>query len=30
LFLFVNSYSDDDEDITSEEEADVRLTGILK
>ena len=28
--IFRFSYSDDDEDITSEEEADVRLTGIFK
>jgi hypothetical protein len=30
LFFCLISYSDDDEDITSEEEADVRLPGILK
>jgi hypothetical protein len=29
-FFFLNSYSDDDEDITSEEDGDVRVTGILK
>lgn len=27
-FFLLHSYSDDDEDITSEEEADVRLTGM--